>query len=888
MARAYDTGTGSTEPVGEIDLRAINSAVRRRRRAVLIPTVLAFVLVSIFVNVVSPRYTAETQVLLENQETFFTRPDRSNGPTEQISQLDAEAVASQVQLVSSRDLARRAITQLKLKGNPEFDALADGMNPVTRALVLLGLAHDPSRETADARIVTAFLDKLTVFSPPKTRVITIQFSSKDPVLAAKAADTVASLYLQEQSAAKRDTAKDSAESLASQIADLREKLAKADADRETYRLQSGLLSGTNNMTISGQQLADINTDLSRARTTRADAQAKASMIRQLLREGKAADVTEVINNDIVRRVSDQRVTAQAQLALESRTLLPGHPRIKELSAQVAQFDLALKGAARQAAATLENEAKIAGQRVANLEAVMNQQKQVAGVANTDEVHLRALERTAQAIKDQLDSSSTKYQEALARQSSLATPADARVIARAAIPQEASFPKKLPFIAFGTIAAFVLSLGYVVADELLSGQVPLEVRAGARDDETDVKELTEPLAARERVPARRDRPSTDLAHDKAVPHRPEAVDPKPELQTPRSRRFLSRAGFRPPQAVTAALGERAEPDPVFAPVAARPRITDGRWTTASLLGIAAGAIAYLKAFGRSAIESRPAASEVASEMPPSDVIGWDPAPALDPIERRQGERRARDRRKPIVEAGVEPHHAAAAMTEPTAPDGGAVPLAGRLLPEAAAVESDATSVAPVVERIVAAHVPGRGLHIVGAGLDAEAGATNVVIELSRALAEKGRAVIVDLNRTPMKLASLAALDAEGLATITTIHGLSELLAGDASFAEVIHRDHGSRLHFIPAGLRDADFRDFDLILDALSETYDFIVMLTPAFPQSEIAKVMAPYADFVVLAAVSALDEEKLAMLENDLIEAGAQHVLVAGTSRSRRALKASA
>ena len=45
---------------------------------------------------------------------------------------------------------------------------------------------------------------------------------------------MASLYLQEQSAAKRTTAKDSAESLAAQIADLRTKLAKAGAEREQY------------------------------------------------------------------------------------------------------------------------------------------------------------------------------------------------------------------------------------------------------------------------------------------------------------------------------------------------------------------------------------------------------------------------------------------------------------------------------------------------------------------------------------------------------------------------------------------------------------------------------------------------------------------------------
>jgi succinoglycan biosynthesis transport protein ExoP len=806
MARSQDLGSGLSEPASEIDLRALGAAIVRRKRAILIPTLLALILVTIFVNVVKPRYTAETQVLLENQETFFTRPDRVNLPAEQSSQVDQEAVASQVQLINSRDLARRAIKELHLEGNPEFDPMARGMGLMSRLLVLFGLAHDPSRDSIDARIVTAFLEKLTVYSPVKTRVISIQFTSRDPDLAERGANAVAELYLREQSAAKRSTANEAADALASQIADLRVKLAEADAKREQYRQQSGLLAGTNNMTISGQQLAEINTDLSRARSSQADAQAKASMIRQLLREGKAADVPEVLNNDIVRRISDQRVTAQAQLALESRTLLPGHPRIKELTAQVAQFDLSLKTAAKQAATTLENEAKIAGQRVLNLETVLNNQKKVAGLANTDEVTLRALERNAQSIKDQLESSTTKYQEALARQSSTATPADARIISRAATPQDPSYPKKMPFIIFGTVAAFVFSLGFVVAGELLGGTVAPQTKA----PRTAPSHWDEPLDA----------------DPVMMKERPQAASPVP-------------AGSQTSTAPQAPI----EPDLVFAPVKPSPipdrRLQHGRPKLGFTAGLPAagllGSIAsYLKTFGQSAAESRSAVLEASEAYLDGGGVGWDI-----------------DRASPA-----------------TPPSEGPVAVAA----------TTRTELTAMTDRIVAAHVPGRGLHIVGTGLGTEARATTLLIEMSRALSHKGRSILVDLNRTPSKLSSMVDGDGGGQATIMMMSGLSELLAGDQSFAEVIHRDHGSRLHFIPTGRKEADFRDFDLILDALSETYDFIVLMTPAFPQSEIAKVMAPYADFVILAAGSDPDEKMVEFLEGELIEAGAREVLVAGGS----------
>ena len=806
MPRISEASSGPVEQISEIDLRALGAALRRRLGIIVLAPLFACVLIAVLVNLVAPRYTAETQVLLENQETFFTRPDRVNLQPDQPSQLDPEAVASQVQLIGSRDLARRAIKELGLEGDPEFDPLARGMNPLKSVLVLLGLARDPTQESRDARIVTAFLDKLVVYSPSKTRVISIDFTSRDADLAARAANTVAALYLKEQSAAKRLTAKNAADALASQIADLRAKLVKADDAREQYRLQSGLLAGTNNMTISGQQLADINTDLSKARTAQADAQAKASMIRDLLRNGDAANVPDVINNDIVRRVSDQRISAQAELALESRTLLPGHPRIKALQAQVSEYDLALKTAAKQAAITLENEAKIAGTRVGNLETVLAQQKTLVGTANVDQVHLAALERTAQGYRDQLDSSTTKYQEALARQSSDATPADARVIQRATEPQEPSFPKKLPFIIFGTIATLVFALGFIVAAELLSG------RAAVAEE-----------------------PAVVVAPDRgrhAEPGRP-ADSPKGPFPARPSRAAAAHAKSMAGGPIADAAPR--DDDLVFAPVDRRE--TEEKPSAAAAGGLVAGGVVgslveRIRAFGRSAVASPPDDEPRGETAGDADGVGWDSGP----------------------------------------------PNASESKPKLENLGEDAERSDPdtLSELIVAAHVPGRGLHIVGTSLGSESDAVAILIHLGRTLSGKGRAIMVDLNRAPANLAPLVQPNGDGRGKIIGMNGLSELLAGGVSFADVIHRDHASRLHFIPTGRQEADFHDFDLILDALSETYDFVVLLTPAYPQSEIAKIMAPYADFVVLTAATETDLAIIASLEQELIEAGAREVLVAG------------
>ncbi len=451
----------------DIDVAELGRRVAAHRWWLIGPTLACLIGSTVAVNVIAPRYTGETKILLENQESYLTRGDKVDPQPAPLP--DDEAVQSQVQLVSSRDLARSAIRQLGLQGNPEFDPIARGIGPITRTLILLGLEQDPTRIAPEERMLETFSDRLTVFPVNKSRVLTVEFDSKDPDLAARAANTVADLYIDLQGSAKRDAARSAAETLRTLIASLRIKAADAEAKAQAFRTQSGLVLGTNNNTITSQQLADMSTQLAQARSTEADAQAKAKLIRDMAKAGRTVDIADVVNNDLIRRLSEQRANAQAEIALQSRTLLPGHPRMQELNAQLADLDRQLKLAADKAARNLDNDARVAASRVDNLTAAMNTQKDVIGAAGGDQVKLNELDLNARLLKDQLELNTSKYQEALARENAVSTPADARVISRAVAPPFPSFPKKLPIIAIATIAGALLSLGMVIAREFLSGR-----------------------------------------------------------------------------------------------------------------------------------------------------------------------------------------------------------------------------------------------------------------------------------------------------------------------------------------------------------------------------------------------------------------------------------
>jgi uncharacterized protein involved in exopolysaccharide biosynthesis len=462
---------------GELDLRGVMRALQARRRLIAVVTLCAFAASLLFVMVVKPRYTGVAQVLVENQESYFSRPEKASA--DQSPALpDAEAITSQVQLVMSRDLGRRAIEAMNLKGNPEFDPQAGGPGLLSRLLTLTGLRRGNDAEAREDKILQAYFDRLYVFAVTKSRVLQVEFTSWDPDLAAKGANQVARLYIDVQSDAKRANARMAAASLATLITDLRSKVAAAETRAEEFRAANGLLVGSNSLNMSGQQLADLNSQLTAARGQQAETLAKSQLIRDMLRAGRISEIPDVANNELVRRLAEQRITLRSQIAMESRTLLPGHPRIKDLHAQLAELESQIRGAGEKVARSLENEAKIAGARVVNLQSALDQTKKSVSGASSEEARARELDREARVLREQLEASTAKYQDALARQAAESTPGDARIISRANAPQQPSFPKRLPIVLFATLSALVLSVGFVLAAELLSGRAYVRPLAGS--------------------------------------------------------------------------------------------------------------------------------------------------------------------------------------------------------------------------------------------------------------------------------------------------------------------------------------------------------------------------------------------------------------------------
>jgi uncharacterized protein involved in exopolysaccharide biosynthesis len=409
----------------------------------------------------TPSYKSDTRLVIETHEMPVGQSGR--GEAERAI-LDEQGIGSQVQLLTSRDIARRVVASLDLTQDPEFSGSGNSL------LRLIGLGRGTS-SSSEERVLEKFVEHLNVFQVEKTRVIQVEFSSRDPEKAAKAATAVVDEYLKAAAEAKGRSSAEASKFLSTEIEQLRRRVAEAESKVEQYRAGADLFVGQNNVKISEQQIGELNTQLTAAMAQRSETEARVRQLKRLIDSGTGIDTaSEVTSAPGIQRLRERQSALKARAAELATTYLPNHPQVLAVNAQIADVDAQIKVEARKVLASYENELKVAEGRVKQLGAQFNEFKSQAAKAGEEDIQLRALEREAKVQRDQLEEFLARYRDAVAKQVSGAQPADARVISAATVPVKPAFPKVLPFTAVITVAMFLLVCLWIVLREFMSGNV----------------------------------------------------------------------------------------------------------------------------------------------------------------------------------------------------------------------------------------------------------------------------------------------------------------------------------------------------------------------------------------------------------------------------------
>ncbi len=330
-------------------------------------------------------------------------------------------------------------------------------------------------------MVDGFLSRLRLFRAPGSKVMWIEFVSRDPALAARGADAAAEVYVEARKERKAEGARAATEQLSRKVEELRVKVADADAKVEALRAEQGLIAGANGEAASDEPISGLDLQLANARSAEAAATAKADLLRRLSREGRLEEAPASIADEFLRRLVGELAALRAEIADASRTFLPLHPRMKELSAQLAGLDAQLREAVEKNLRVLDADAQLAKDQVASLGATLAEQNRTGASGEVDKARLAALLTEAKDVRDELESYQQKYREAEAREADGAS--NPRVIAAAESQRRPAYPNAWETVLLATLAGFALSSAVAAA-------LP---RTGSRQGDSRIEVSSSPRA-----------------------------------------------------------------------------------------------------------------------------------------------------------------------------------------------------------------------------------------------------------------------------------------------------------------------------------------------------------------------------------------------------------
>jgi succinoglycan biosynthesis transport protein ExoP len=434
----------------------------------------AFVIVSFLVAVVwlakeTPRYTASALVLLDS-----TR-EKAAGVDAILSEaaVSTTMIESQIAIINSTTFMRRVVEKERLFSDPEFGSGAGGKGggiPLLESIKSLfgGGAPEPAPAVPAQPVnLTGSIEALkgaTTVNASRGFTLVISVTSNDPTRAARLANAVADAYVVDKLESRFEAAKRASTWLNERLADLRKQLRASEEAVATFRAERGI-SQNSNITLTQQQLSDLNARLITARAETADKKARVDLFQSGSRGGQAQNVPDAANSALAGSLREQSSAVARKLADLRARYSDNHPLVVNAQAELRDIQRAIATETQRAVSNMKNEYELAKARQDSLEQTLDDVTGQSGGDNDTMITLRELERTAAVNKslfeDFLQRSKVTQEQATFE------PQQARVITPALTPGGPSYPNKNRTLMMALIIGLGLGVGGAYAKEMLN-------------------------------------------------------------------------------------------------------------------------------------------------------------------------------------------------------------------------------------------------------------------------------------------------------------------------------------------------------------------------------------------------------------------------------------
>ncbi len=440
-------------------LRQIWGVVQRHTRLITLTTLTVVLVATIYVLQVRPHYVATSEVMLDPQKWSV------ENATAVLSSLpsDQPTILNQIEILTSHRFAGKVVDRFHLDRDPEFSA--PGF-----ASLLFAADVDP-REIAISKLQNAFKVTQAGFSSS----IRITAASVDRQKASMLASAAASMYVAEQLGTKTQASHQASLWLTQRVTELARQVRDAEAAVQKYKADHHITITAAGTSVLEQQVADLNSQLTVARTEYDDKASKAGRTTELLRSGALASAPQVIASPLITNLRTQQSELNREIANLAAKYGPNHPKMIELKAQRADLEAKISQETLRIAESVRNDADSSGTHVASLQKSLRQIEDLSAREKQDGVELTALQSAAASTRAMYQAFLTQYSQTENQQGILRP--DAYVISASEVTEAFGPQTKLLAVLsaipagllLGLALAFLAERGLVAAESNLTGR-----------------------------------------------------------------------------------------------------------------------------------------------------------------------------------------------------------------------------------------------------------------------------------------------------------------------------------------------------------------------------------------------------------------------------------
>ncbi len=476
----------------KLEMPTVIGASKRKSRSLVLLSLAAGCATFGVLTMMAPRYQSEAELAIVAKGTSSKFSDPRSAPSGSdlvMTPMDKEAINMHVRALQSPDLLQQIASDLKLNERREFNSALGPVDQLDSALRMIGIGGPRSAESERDRVMSAFRSRLEVNSPKESRFIGVRMTSLDPELAAKIANAITENYRASLAGQGVTEIDDLQTVLKAKIDKLSAEVANAETEIERYHSKiDAFRSSAQNTGLNEQQISDLTAELTRAKAARGEAEARAASAREMMKAGTADALADVQKSPLIQNLVQQRVRIERQISELSATLLPGHPRMRQLKADLAGLKLQIDAEIGKIVASLEKEAKVAqGREISIAQSLADVKARIATNA-PDEAQLQQLEANAKAKRTELEKLQGQLEANRKKRDARAEPVEAQIISKAQAESVPVFPKKLQLSSLVTFASLMFGTAWILVGALFRTVPP----QGYRKKDASDRRQSEPL------------------------------------------------------------------------------------------------------------------------------------------------------------------------------------------------------------------------------------------------------------------------------------------------------------------------------------------------------------------------------------------------------------